>query len=70
MKKYSSHFSSDQHPNLVPGHTGIFIFSFCLESIVDNTYVAQIKIRAKNIKLTERNGEQFTCLIAHFEIRY
>lgn len=37
MKKYS-HFSFDQHPSL-PRRS---IFSFCLESIEDNTYTAQM----------------------------
>lgn len=43
MKKYSSRFPSDQHPKFVPGQPGVFISSFCLESIVDNTCMAETK---------------------------
>lgn len=48
MKKKSSELTSIS----VPGQQGS-IFSFCLESIGDNTYILQIKKQQNMVKRTE-----------------
>lgn len=63
MKEYSSFFSSDQHPHVVPGQPGFFIFSFCPGSIGGNTFMGQVKTTGETFYLTELNGQQIIYLL-------